>query len=238
LIFIGAFRFTGKTKNQLLVIARLILVNFKPENRGLLLIQEPVREFVLPELARSEFEDAFDEIELLSFSVSCSPFDLLRTKFRGDVMAKDLLKHHKKSVRMLAYLISRKHVPTKMGAMFFGTWIDAQGELFDTAHFTGSLKEYPFQGGGCYLLLGHVEVDYHFPTITVTKMSKMPFIADPRYSNSDERQFTAHEQLREDISMTDRQPYPQEHEINLPRLKMSTEGMPFIDPKDHIMSIN
>jgi DNA polymerase-3 subunit alpha/error-prone DNA polymerase len=32
LIFIGAFRFTTKTKNQLLVIARLILVNYKPEN--------------------------------------------------------------------------------------------------------------------------------------------------------------------------------------------------------------
>jgi DNA polymerase-3 subunit alpha/error-prone DNA polymerase len=31
LIFIGAFRFTTKTKNQLLVIARLILVNYKPE---------------------------------------------------------------------------------------------------------------------------------------------------------------------------------------------------------------
>jgi len=221
LIFTGAFRFTGKTKNQLLVIARLILVNFKPENRNLMLIQEPVKEYELPKLERSEFEDAFDEIELLSFPVSRSPFDLLQTKFRGDVMAKDLLKHHKKTVRMLAYLISRKHVPTKMGAMYFGTWIDAQGEMFDTAHFTGSLKEYPFQGGGCYLLLGHVEVDYHFPTITVSKMAKMPFIADPRYSNSDDRQFKVHGQLREDVSMTDRQPYPQEHEINLPRLKMS-----------------
>jgi len=64
-------------------------------------------------------------------------------------------------------------------------------------------------------------VDYHFPTITVSKMAKMPFIADPRYSNSDERQFKVHGQLREDVSMTDRQPYPQEHEINLPRLRMS-----------------
>jgi len=238
LIFIGAFRFTGKTKNQLLVIARLILVNFKPEQRGLVLFEEPFKEYKLPELARSEFEDAFDEIELLSFPVSCSPFDLLQTKFRGDVMAKDLLGHHKKTVRMLAYLISRKHVPTKMGAMYFGTWIDAQGEMFDTAHFTGSLKEYPFQGGGCYLLLGHVEVDYHFPTITVTKMAKMPFIADPRYSNADERQFTVHKQIREDVSMTDRQPYPQEHEINLPRLKMTSEGMPFLHRQDHKMSIN
>lgn len=221
LIFIGAFRFTGKTKNQLLVIARLIMVNFKPENRSLMLIQEPVKEYELPKLERSEFEDAFDEIELLSFPVSCSPFDLLQTKFRGDVLAKDLLKHHKKTVRMLAYLISRKHVPTKMGAMYFGTWIDADGDFFDTAHFTDSLAKYPFQGGGCYLLLGNVEVDYHFPTITVSKMAKMPFIADPRYSNSDDRQFTVHGQLREDVSMTDRQPYPQEHEINLPRLKMS-----------------
>ncbi|MFH7018615.1 DNA polymerase III subunit alpha [Flavobacterium sp. FlaQc-47] len=220
LIFIGAFRFTGKTKNQLLVIARLILINFKPENRNLMLIQEPVKEYELPKLERSEFEDAFDEIELLSFPVSCSPFDLLKTKFRGDVLAKDLLKHHKKTVRMLAYLISRKHVPTKMGAMYFGTWIDAHGEFFDTAHFTDSLAKYPFQGGGCYLLLGNVEVDYHFPTITILKMEKMPFIPDPRYSNASDNQYKAHQQIREDVSMTHRAPYPQEHEINLPRNKM------------------
>ncbi|MDP5199008.1 DNA polymerase III subunit alpha [Flavobacterium sp. DG2-3] len=220
LIFIGAFRFTGKSKNQLLVIARLILVNFKPENRNLMLIQEPVKEYELPKLERSEFEDAFDEIELLSFPVSCSPFDLLQTKFRGDVMAKDLLMYHKKTVRMLAYLISRKHVPTKMGAMYFGTWIDADGEFFDTAHFTGSLKEYPFQGGGCYLLLGNVEVDYHFPTITVTKMAKMPFIPDPRYKHENDLKYKMHQKLKEDVSMTHRAPYPQEHEINIPRNKM------------------
>ncbi|AWG24723.1 DNA polymerase III subunit alpha [Flavobacterium kingsejongi] len=220
LIFIGAFRFTGKTKNQLLVIARLILVNFKPENRSLMLLQEPLQEYSLPVLERSNFEDAFDEIELLSFPVSCTPFNLLQTKFRGSVMAKDLLKHHKKTVKMLAYLISRKHVPTKMGAMYFGTWIDVEGELFDTAHFTDSLKKYPFQGGGCYLLLGNVEVDYHFPTVTIIKMAKMPFIPDPRYSQSSEKQYDIHRNIREDVSMTHRAPYPQEHEIGLPRHKM------------------
>ncbi|WP_348825032.1 DNA polymerase III subunit alpha [Flavobacterium aestuarii] len=221
LIFIGAFHFTGKTKNQLLVIARLILVNFKPENRNMLLLQEPVKEYKLPVLERSAFEDAFDEIELLSFPVSCSPFDLLQTRYKGDVMAKDLINHHKKKVKMLAYLISRKHVPTKRGTMYFGTWMDIEGEYFDTAHFTDSLEKYPFQGGGCYLLLGNVEVDYHFPTITVTKMAKMPFIPDPRYSNTKDRQYKVHEHIREDVSMTHRSPYPQEHEINLPRQKMS-----------------
>ncbi|NDP26734.1 MAG: DNA polymerase III subunit alpha [Flavobacterium sp.] len=221
LIFIGAFRFTGKTKNQLLVIARLILVNFKPESRDLMLLQEPVKDYKLPVLERAAFEDAFDEIELLSFPVSCSPFDLLETTYRGTVMAKDLLSHHKKSVKMLAYLISRKHVPTKRGTMYFGTWIDSEGEYFDTAHFSDSLEKYPFLGGGCYLLLGNVEVDFHFPTVTVVKMAKMPFIPDPRFSNTPDRQYKVHQQIREDVSMTHRAPYPQEHEINLPRQKIN-----------------
>lgn len=121
---------------------------------------------------------------------------------------------------MLAYLISRKHVPTKKGEMYFGTWIDAEGSFFDTAHFPDSLKQYPFQGGGCYLLLGTVEVDFHFPTITIQKMAKMPFIPDPRYSNTDEKRFDAQQRIKEDVSMTHRAPYPQAHEIGLPRHKM------------------
>lgn len=218
LIFIGAFRFSGKTKNELVLAARLILVNFKPENRNWMLLQEPVKEYKLPVLERSDFEDAFDEIEILSFPVSCSPFDLMQTKFRGDAMAKDLLSNHKKQVKMLAYLVSTKQVPTKAGTMYFGTWIDAEGEYFDTAHFANSLVNYPFKGGGCYLLLGKVEVDFHFPTVTISKMAKMPFIPDPRYSNSSSRQFKVHEQLKEDISSTHRAPYPTE--VNLPRHKM------------------
>jgi len=219
LIFIDAFRFTGKTKNQLLVIASLLLNNFKPENRSLMLLQEPVKEYKLPTLERSLYEDAFDEIELLSFPVSCTVFDLLQTKHRGDIMAKDLVIHHKKQVRMLAYLISRKQVPTKKGTMYFGTWIDQEGTYFDTAHFPDCLAEYPFQGGGCYLLLGNVEVDYHFPTITIIKMAKMPFIPDPRYMDAKD-QFKTQNQIKEDVSPTQREPYPQAHEINLPRHRM------------------
>lgn len=218
LIFIGAFRFTGKTKNELVLAARLLLVNFKPENRNLMLLQEPVKEYKLPVLERCDFEDAFDEIEILSFPVSCSPFDLLKTTYRGDVMAKDLLIYHKKQVKMLAYLVSTKQVPTKLGTMYFGTWIDAEGDYFDTAHFANSLVNYPFKGGGCYLLLGIVEVDFHFPTITISKMEKMPFIPDPRYSHASGRQFKVHQQIKEDVSSTHRAPYPSES--GLPRHKM------------------
>ncbi|WP_415326282.1 DNA polymerase III subunit alpha [Chryseobacterium sp. MMS23-Vi53] len=220
LIFIGALRFTGKQKHELLIEARFLMAGNRPDNRQLTLLEEPQKEYQLPAIKRDPFEDAFDEIEILGFPVSYSPFDLLQTKYRGSVMAKDLTQFHKREVRMLAYLISRKHVPTKRGAMFFGTWIDAEGEYFDTAHFPDSLEEYPFQGGGCYLLLGTVEVDFHFPTITIHKMAKMPFIPDPRYSMDRSKSMEAAGTLHEDISWTQRKPYPQEQEIGLPRQRM------------------
>ena len=221
LIFIGAFRFTGKQKHELLIEARFLLAGNRPSFKHLTLLEEPQKEYTLPKVQRHPLEDAFDEIEILGFPVSVSPFDLLQTKYRGNVMAKDLTKYHKKQVKMLAYLISRKHVPTKRGTMFFGTWIDAEGEYFDTAHFPDNLSQYPFQGGGCYLLLGTVEVDFHFPTITILKMAKMPFIPDPRYTLDKDKAYDAYNNIREDVSMTFRKPYPQEHEIGLPRRKMS-----------------
>lgn len=220
LIFIGAFRFTGKQKNELLIEAKMLLNDTKIERSTDTLFDEPAKEYQLPILKRDVFEDAFDEIELLQFPVSVSPFDLLKTKYRGHAMAKDLVQYHKKQVKMLAYLISRKHVPTKRGAMFFGTWIDVEGNYFDTAHFPDCLEKYPFQGGGCYLLLGNVEVDFHFPTITIVQMAKMPFIPDPRYAYDDDKKYAAHQRIKEDVSMTSRKPYPQAHEINLPRMKM------------------
>lgn len=220
LILIGAFNFTKKTKNELLVAARLLLSNFKSEYRNLLLLDEPYIEYQLPKLERSLYEDAFDEMEFLGFPISHTVFDLLQTKYRGDVFAADLLNKHKQQVKMLAYLIARKHVPTKLGTMYFGTWIDAKGDYFDTAHFPDSLQSYPFQGGGCYLLLGTVEVDFHFPTLTIHKMAKMPFIPDPRYTHHKEKQYDAQNKLKEDLSMTYRKPYPQAHEIDIPRQKM------------------
>ena len=221
LIFIGTFRFTGKQKHELLIEASFLLAGNRPSFKHLTLLEEPQKEYTLPKVQRHPLEDAFDEIEILGFPVSVSPFDLLQTKYRGTVMAKDLTKYHKKQVKMLAYLISRKHVPTKRGTMFFGTWIDAEGEYFDTAHFPDNLSQYPFQGGGCYLLLGTVEVDFHFPTITILKMAKMPFIPDPRYTLDKDKAYEAYNNIREDVSMTFRKPYPQEHEIGLPRRKMS-----------------
>lgn len=61
-----------------------------------------------------------------------------------------------------------------------------------------------------------------FSNLKIIKMEKMPFIKDPRYSDNSDNQYKVHQQIREDVSMTHRAPYPQEHEINLPRFKMNS----------------
>jgi DNA polymerase-3 subunit alpha len=48
----------------------------------------------------------------------------------------------------------------------------------------------------------------------------MPFIPNPRYSTDKEKSLEPQRHLHEDISMTWRKPYPQEHEIRLTRNKM------------------
>jgi hypothetical protein len=73
LIFIGAFRSTGKSKSQLIIEARMLLVNHKSTSNNPLLLVEPSQEFKFPLMERSYLEDAFDEMELLGFPVSCSP---------------------------------------------------------------------------------------------------------------------------------------------------------------------
>ena len=51
-------------------------------------------------------------------------------------------------------------------------------------------------------------------------MEKRPCVADPRYEDDKDRSHRDHEQLREDVSATQRAPYPSEGEIGLPRHKM------------------
>jgi hypothetical protein len=166
-------------------------------------------------------DDVFDEIELLGFPVSVSPFELLKTKYRGDVFARQLPDLHLQTVKMLGYLISIKDNPTKNGLMKFGTWIDAEGTYFDSVHFANTLGQYDFTGAGCYLLLGKVEVDLEFPSLIISKMAKLPFIPDPRYENDEDRSYRVHQNMRPDTSYTSRGPYPTAEESGIPRVNIS-----------------
>ena len=180
LVKIDAFRFTGKSKKELLWEAHMLLGrNDKPSERAL--FGSPKKEFVLPDLEKSLIEDAYDEIELLGFPVTLSAFDMLQTKYRGEVMARDLGNYVGKTVRMLGNLVTIKNVHTvKKEWMHFGCFLDAAGEFFDTVNFPNSLKRYPFRGYGIYLVLGVVTEEFGFPSITVEKMARLPRVPDPR----------------------------------------------------------
>lgn len=183
LIRVDAFRFTGKSKKQLLWEAHMLLGKNEKKPKTRQLFYEKPKQFALPELEQSQIEDAYDEIELLGFPVSVSNFDLLETGFRGHILAKDLTDYIGKKVRMLGNLVTIKNVRTvKHEWMHFGCFLDTTGEFFDTVNFPDSLKQYPFRGYGVYLILGTVVEEFGFPSIEVEKMAKLPFKKDPRYS--------------------------------------------------------
>jgi DNA polymerase-3 subunit alpha/error-prone DNA polymerase len=83
--------------------------------------------------------------------------------------------------------------------MFFGTWVDHEGTYFDTTHFPDNLLQYPFQGGGCYLLLGTVELIT--TTLTILKMAKLPLYLIHDIQIRKDHQFLT-QRIKEDVSST------------------------------------
>ena len=181
LIRIGAFRFTGKSKAELLWEAHMLMGKSTPVSKERPLFYSGGSRFRLPVLEHRDVEDAYDELELLGWPVSMSYFDLLQTTFRGEIMAGDLMKYTGRKVRMVGNLVTVKYVRTiKKEIMHFAAFVDQQGEFFDTVHFPDSLKKYPFRGEGVYLLLGKVVEEFGFPGLEVEKMARLPLKADPR----------------------------------------------------------
>lgn len=181
LIRLGALRFTGKSKPELLWEAHLFLTRDKVKQPMPKLFAARTARYRLPQLVQQPIEDAYDEIELLGFPVGCSFFDLLQTQFRGEILSRDLLPNVGRRVRMVGQLVTIKYVRTvKRQLMHFATFIDVEGQFFDTTHFPQVLKAYPFRGNGVYLILGRVVSEFGFPSVEVEKMAILPLKPDPR----------------------------------------------------------
>ncbi|MFD1772112.1 DNA polymerase III subunit alpha [Sphingobacterium suaedae] len=181
LIRIGAFRFTGAGKKQLLWEAHLLLSRHKPSEVGPALFETESRKPMLPPLEENILEDYYDEIELIGFCVTGTFFDLARSDYRGDVVSNELGKHEGKVVRMVGDFVCEKFVKTRRGdLMKFGTFFDVEGRFFDTVHFPQTLAKYPLQGVGIYLIEGKVIMEYGCPSLEVIRCGKMPLKADPR----------------------------------------------------------
>ncbi len=181
LIRLGAMRCFNPNKASLLWESHSRLAK-KPVTVGnTSLFKVPEKKYSLPELETSPLSYAWDEIELLGFPVSLDAFDMLETTFRGEIQARNLKESVGKKVRMLGRLVTIKYVPTvRKEIMHFATFIDSEGEFFDTVHFPPSLKNYPFRGNGIYLILGKVTEEFGFQSIEVEKMAKMPFKPNPQ----------------------------------------------------------
>lgn len=218
LIYVGALRSFGVSKGELIIQSRRHFNHNRHAVVAQRLFQLESKPLNLPGIDGSRMEDAFDELEGLGFPVSISPFDLLKTAYRGDVLVRDLLKHENKVVKMLGYLVSIKDVPIKRRdgqlKMNFGTWIDVEGGYFDTTHFPPTLQQYKFKGLGCYLLLGKVVIDFDFPSIEIIKMEKLPMIPDPRYSEEDNPNHQVLDGMKVAHSKTHRAPYPSRDQLD------------------------
>lgn len=187
LIRIGAFRFTGLGKCALLWEKNAVYnPRLKFEASGLLFADEDAyghEKFELPQLEEGAFDQAFDEIELLGFPLA-SPFSLLAepaAAAEGNAAA-HLPQLVGRMVTMVGYYVTRKDVCTVKGElMCFGTWLDRDGQFFDTVHFPNFLKTSPFKGKGIYRMEGRVAEEFGFPSVEVVKMERLPFRRDDRY---------------------------------------------------------
>ncbi len=182
LIRAGAFRFTGKQKKALLWEAHFLLSKAKPKVTPAELFDVEPQSYALPPLHSLQYEDAFDEMELLGFPL-CGPFVLLKEQGAEGVLSSEFPQHTGKSITTLGYLVTVKRTQTSKGErMYFGTFLDRAGAFIDTVHFPPVAAKYPFRGTGIYRITGKITEEFGFYTLEVETQERMPYIDDPRYA--------------------------------------------------------
>ena len=173
LIRIGAFRFTGRTKKELLWdIHKHIGRRRKTEVHHGLFVHE-TKSYMLPPLDANPRDDARDEMELLGFTLS-SPFSFLKHEKLPALKAADLPRYKNRNVEIVGYYVTYKPTRTiRKERMMFGCFIDRDGVFFDTTHFPQATEKYPFRGRACYLIRGKVAEEFGFFSIEVSEQYKL-----------------------------------------------------------------
>lgn len=180
LIRVGALRFTGKSKKELLWEVHLMMGQKTKPNSNRELFQIEKKNYSMPVLTNTALENAYHELELLGFPVTLSMFGLLKTAYRGEIRTHNLRAYTGKIIKMVGLYVCEKTVHTKNNKkMWFGTFLDADGNFFDTTHFPNNSPGYPFRGHGCYLISGKVVEDFGFPSIEVYQFAKLPILSNP-----------------------------------------------------------
>lgn len=173
LIRVGAFRFTGKSKKELLWEANFLQKKSSKHSTMSVLFKEAPLVFTLPAFKHHPLDDAMDEIELLGFPL-CNVFDLVDDNLTKYTRAAELETYMGKEVTTLGYLITSKPVGTIKGErMYFHTFIDSYGDWLDTVFFPPAAKFYNVSGKGFYAMTGKVIEEFGVYTLDVQHCRKV-----------------------------------------------------------------
>ncbi len=185
---------------QLLLIIRMDALRDLPEDRKSLLWKahlyhnktkdrtpEPElfplerKKYNLPQLNDSDLERAFEQMELLGFPL-CNPFDLLPDNLPNHTLSRDIPHMKGLKVTCYGYLVALKQSKTVRGEyMYFGNFIDIEGQILDSVHFPESGRRYRFHGKGIYEITGIVSEEFGHFAIEVGILKKINFMGDVRY---------------------------------------------------------
>lgn len=184
IIRVGALNDFPETRKELLWKAHLYHNKVKEQKPLPQLFEEERKQFKLPELTEQNLELAFEQMELLGFPL-CNPFELLAEKTLPHTPANTLHTHLGLKITTYGYLVALKKSYTSKGdTMYFGTFIDQNGDILDTVHFPEVAHKYPFYGKGIYRLTGIVSEEFGYYTLEVGMMMKEKFMEDVRFSEN------------------------------------------------------
>jgi DNA polymerase-3 subunit alpha len=183
---IGALRFTGMGKKELLWQLHFKLGNGVAEHSERLLFTTRRADAKLPQLEHHWLEDAYDELELIGFPL-CNPFQLIDTTGMSDYTystAEQLEVSVQRDIHILGYKVALKPTGTSKGeGMFFGTFLDEHGHFVDTVHFPPVAKAYPASGWGLFHIYGKVTEEFGAYTVEVKWIKRLDLLPDPRVTD-------------------------------------------------------
>jgi len=183
IIRIGGLRDFPESRKELLWKAHLYHNRVKEKAPVPQLFEQEQRSFELPQLTEQHLELAFEQMELLGFPL-CNPFDLLKQQVPTHTKSLEIHQFLGLRITTYGYLVALKQSQTNRGDhMYFGTFIDQEGNIIDTVHFPEVARKYPFYGKGVYQLIGVVSEEFGYYTIEVGQMQKLAFMEDIRFSD-------------------------------------------------------
>lgn len=190
LIRAGALQSFGIGKKELLWHAHTRLTKAPQDEMQTSMFRTEVKTYQLPALEHHRLEDAYDELELLGFPLG-SPFEWMDPDAVQSIVdlgipiatAEQLPNIIGCEVIVLGYRVTLKPTTTTGGkSMYFGTFLDMNGDFLDTVHFPGAAEKFSIQGWGIFWLRGKVSEEFDVITVEVSSAGRVKLLPDPRHS--------------------------------------------------------